>query len=141
MLELSTMRKGSIRVIYLALCFSWICLFSSCPGKPKVPHPKPETGKDKCTPEVSFQRDVLPFLLELAGDCHTLDNRAGNYALNSYEEIMAGGSDSTPNVFPGKPESSLLYIYLEKGHPFGVKPDSGKLKLVRDWILQGAKNN
>ncbi len=90
---------------------------------------------------VSFQRDVLPLLRELAGDCHTAEDKAGNYALDSYEAIMAGGTDSIPNVVPGKPDSSLLYLYLLRGHPFGKKPDSTQLATIRNWILQGAKNN
>lgn len=90
---------------------------------------------------VSFQRDVLPILKELAGDCHTKDDMAGNYAIDSYEAVMAGGTDSVPNVVPGKPEASLLFIYLQKGHPFGRKPPPEQLEVIRQWILQGAKNN
>ncbi|MEO0070330.1 MAG: c-type cytochrome domain-containing protein [candidate division WOR-3 bacterium] len=115
-------------------------LFLFCPGKTKTQPPK-EIKEAPAPPEVSFSRDVLPILLELGGECHNPENKAGNYALNSYEEIIAGGTDSIPNVIPGKPDSSLLYIYLVKGHPFGVKPDSAKLKMVYNWILQGAKNN
>lgn len=92
-------------------------------------------------PSVSFQRDVLPILRELAGDCHTKEDMAGNYALDSYEAVMAGGTDSVPNVVPGKPDSSLLFIYLQKGHPFGRKPAPEQLEVIRQWILQGAKNN
>ncbi len=142
-------------LFFLGLCF--------CPGKAKNPPPvsnSPEIAPDESPPpatpaestlpertgvmqakEVSFCRDVLPLLKRLAGDCHTADNMAGEYSLDSYEAVMAAGTDSIPNVVPGKPESSLLYIYLEKGHPFNKKPDSASLNIIRTWILQGAKNN
>ncbi len=106
-----------------------------------VPAPQAANELSPPTPAVSFQRDVLPILKELAGDCHTKDDMAGNYALDSYEAVMAGGTDSVPNVVPGRPDSSLLFIYLQKGHPFGRKPAPEKLEVIRQWILQGAKNN
>lgn len=115
--------------------------------KETVPAPTATPTAEKSTPpapttaEVSFARDVLPILQKLAPDCHTAEDMAGNYALNSYEAVMAPGTDSIPNVIPGNPEKSLLYIYLQKGHPFGKKPDSTQLRIIRDWILQGAKNN
>ncbi len=85
--------------------------------------PIPVAAEEKTTPanEVSFASDVLPILQKLAPDCHTPEDMAGNYALNSYEAVMAPGTDSVPNVIPGEPEKSLLYIYLQKGHPFGKK--------------------
>lgn len=100
-----------------------------------------QTGRPAVLNEVSFQRDVLPILRELAGDCHTAEDKAGNYVLASYEAVMAGGTDSVPNVIPGKPDSSLLLLYLMKGHPFGKRPSPEKLEIIRNWILQGAKNN
>ncbi|MGQ9679022.1 MAG: c-type cytochrome domain-containing protein [bacterium] len=143
---------------YLPLIFPLILGFCTCPGAQKTsPPPRTPTGEtttsatpppeEKATTkvepetELSFARDVLPLLKELAGDCHTQDDMAGNYALDSYEAVMAGGTDSTPNVIPGNPENSLLYIYLKKGHPFGKKPTPEQLRIIHDWILQGAKNN
>lgn len=141
------------RSIYLLLTVPVI--LGSCAPRPAPPaHPPaaetaprsrtPDTGRalaEETGREISFRRDVLPILEELAGDCHTADNMAGNYALDSYEAVMGTGTDSVPNVIPGAPEKSLLYLYLKKGHPFGKKPDSAKLALIHDWILQGAKNN
>ena len=130
--------------------------FLACPSRPKTAPPaslQPETSvvpmpSEPSKPqtqvvekEVSFHRDVLPVLRALAGDCHTAENMAGNYTLDSYEAVMGTGTDSTPNVIKGKPDSSLLYLYLLKGHPFGKKPDSTQLEIIRKWILQGAKNN
>ncbi len=113
----------------------------SVPAPAATPTTEKSTPPERTTAAVSFARDVLPILRKLAPDCHTAEDMAGNYALNSYEAVMAPGTDSIPNVIPGNPEKSLLYIYLQKGHPFGKKPDSTQLRIIRDWILQGAKNN
>uniref|UniRef100_A0A7V3PUL6 Cytochrome C Planctomycete-type domain-containing protein n=1 Tax=candidate division WOR-3 bacterium TaxID=2052148 RepID=A0A7V3PUL6_UNCW3 len=138
-----------------------VLIVFGCPGKTKVSPAKSEPGNElmstpttptvaagqdslKVAPasrEVSFRNDVLPIIRKLAADCHTAEDPAGNYVLDSYEDIMAGGSDSIPNVIPGKPDSSLLLIYLMKGHPFGKKPAPEQLEVIREWILQGAKNN
>ncbi|MGQ9707696.1 MAG: c-type cytochrome domain-containing protein [bacterium] len=119
---------------FVSILFSLLIgFFCACPFRPQQSQ---TVGK-----AVSFQQEVLPILIELAGNCHTPEDMAGNYALNSYEAVMAGGTDSIPNVIPGKPDSSLLYLYLLKGHPFGITPDSAKLRIIRDWILQGARNN
>lgn len=150
------------RVALFAVLMAVISVLVACPGKTKTAPTAPAPVSSPVTPTtessrvagevntrepaesvktVSFSRDVLPILKELAGDCHTADNMAGNYGIDSYEAVMAGGTDSTPNVIPGQPEKSLLYIYLTKGHPFGVKPDSAKLMVIYEWIRQGAKNN
>ncbi|MEO0079640.1 MAG: c-type cytochrome domain-containing protein [candidate division WOR-3 bacterium] len=112
----------------------------NCPARTTAPKPA-QAGAPVQPAEVSFRRDVLPVLQKLAGKCHTVENQAGNYLLDSYEAVMAGGTDSIPNVVPGKPDSSLLYIYLLRGHPYGERPDSAQLAIIRAWILQGAKNN
>ncbi len=145
---------------YRLLVWVVTMFFLFCPRKPQKPPapteaetaatgsityqeslPQPVVKPQAKAGEVSFQRDVLPILKELAGNCHTAEDMAGNYALDSYEAVMAAGTDSVPNVIPGNPEKSLLYQYLLKGHPFGKKPDSAKLIIIRNWILQGAKNN
>lgn len=145
--------KFLIRVLPLCIAFLLFCpaknktqireSASSESPEPVTAAPKVKTASESSSaaPTVSFQRDVLPILRELAGDCHTKEDMAGNYGLDSYEAVMAGGTDSVPNVVPGKPDSSLLFIYLQKGHPFGRKPAPEKLEVIRQWILQGAKNN
>jgi len=140
--------------LYLSLLLTFILALCASPNPKKTTQPLVSTGAKESTPppaaaeektapanEVSFARDVLPILQKLAPDCHTPEDMAGNYALNSYEAVMAPGTDSVPNVIPGEPEKSLLYIYLQKGHPFGKKPDTAQLRIIRDWIFQGAKNN
>ena len=85
--------------------------------------------------EVSFSSDIMPIFNQFAGDNHGPND---SYSLASYEGVMK-------NVVPGNPEGSVLYQRLiGQGGP--IMPPSGKLpddllKLVYDWIKQGAKNN
>lgn len=104
--------------------------------QPLVQSPPPAAGQ-----EVSFKRDILPLLSASCLSCHNPDNPLGNYVVNSYCDVVAGGSDSIPNVIAGKPESSLLYIYLQQGHPAGSPLDSSRLRLIHDWIKQEARND
>lgn len=77
----------------------------------------------------------MPIFKQFAGDNHGPND---SYSLASYEGVMK-------NVVPGNPEGSVLYQRLiGQGGP--IMPPSGKLpddllKLVYDWIKQGAKNN
>lgn len=85
--------------------------------------------------EVSFSRDIMPIFQKFADVNH--GSKSG-YSLDSYEGVMK-------NVVPGNPEGSVLYQrMIGQGGP--IMPPSGKLpddllKLVYDWIKQGAKNN
>lgn len=130
-----------------------ISLLLACGSKPKPTAfssaPQPETAVQPLTQSppppagqpVSFGRDILPLLSASCLNCHSPDNLGGNYAVNSYCDVIAPGSDSIPNVIPGKPESSLLYTYLQQGHPSCSPLDSSRLRLIYDWIRQGARND
>lgn len=85
--------------------------------------------------EVSFSRDIMPIFKQYAVGNHGPND---SYSLVSYEGVMK-------NVVPGNPDGSVLYQRMNgQGGP--VMPPSGKLpdellRLVYDWIKQGAKNN
>lgn len=142
----------TIAIILLAL------LLVGCGPKPKpaplVPETTSRTPADDTTLEplaaapppapgqpVSFGRDVLPLLASACASCHGPENPGGGYAVNSHCDVTGPGSDSAPNVVPGQPDRSLLYTWMAQGHPPCAPPDSNALRVVRDWILQGAKNN
>ncbi|MEO0073946.1 MAG: hypothetical protein ABIK43_04730 [candidate division WOR-3 bacterium] len=130
-----------------------ILLLLACGSKPEprafTPAPQPDTAIRPLTQSppppagqpVSFGRDILPLLSTSCLSCHSPENPGGNYLVNSYCDVVASGSDSTPNVIAGRPESSLLYTYLRQGHPACSPLDSGRLRLIHDWIKQGARND
>ncbi|MBI3579582.1 MAG: hypothetical protein HY276_02345 [Ignavibacteriales bacterium] len=106
-----------------------------------------EEGKKGKT--ISFSKDVKPLINKYCVGCHTaeIDHPSELFA-DSYEDLMKGGRHGAP-ILPGKAEESILYQKLKSPTPFGrVMPPSKKIKLTeeqikifRDWINQGAKNN
>ena len=112
-----------------------------------------------CERQISYSADVQPILTESCLSCH---NRAGEgsvtsgYSVATYEDVLEGTSLGTV-VIPGSSESSNLYrviamktakeirmpphhdVSLAEGR--GVPLSEEQIKIIKDWIDQGAKNN
>lgn len=107
--------------------------------------------------DIDFGRDILPIMVrEVAGcvPCHRgLQNgvsaaRTSGLDLSSYQTLRKGGLNSgTDVVVPGAPCSSIIYLKVSPGPPFGSRmPYDGppflselELRLIHDWIAEGAK--
>jgi hypothetical protein len=103
-----------------------------------------------CTREVSFKQDVFPILSDNCLACH----KAGGEGLaktglnmESYEGLMKG-TKFGPIVVAGSAVSSTLVLLVERqAHPSINMPKgqppiaTAKIKIIRQWIDQGAKNN
>ncbi len=85
--------------------------------------------------------------------CHSnnfTDRDASFYPLNTYQETLADGRDSSPNVIPNDPEESLFYQVVTVDAPRGIGrmpqgcTNSGsclkenEIKAIYCWIEQGA---
>ncbi len=130
----------------------------------------PDVGaplQERCTNEdtdpttsVSFERDLLQgiFLREAGGcvSCHSpsADNpiglQVGGLDLTSYLGLRKGGASSGAGVVvPGQPCGSVLVQKVGPGPPFGSRmPMNGppfltpdELRLIHDWIAEGALDN
>ena len=68
--------------------------------------------------------------------------------LDSYEGLMNGGKHGKP-IVAGKADSSLIIHKLSATPPFGdpmplkakILPTDSEIKLLKDWINQGGKQN
>ena len=128
----------------LALLFAAL-LIVGCGSQPAAPvATKIETP---ATTDASFAKDIQPMLTQTCMPCHAggKDAKAG-YDLTCYSGTMGNGSDSIPNVIPGKTDSSLFYLRLTGAvppqMPKGRPPlNADQLTAVRRWIDQGAKDN
>lgn len=99
-------------------------------------------SNNKETPPLSsfidFKSQILPILQENCFKCHGPDKQKGDLRLDTFEY--------TEVITPFSPDKSELYrlINLPEGHE-DVMPSKGDLlsaeaiKLIHDWILQGAK--
>ncbi len=96
---------------------------------------------------VSFAKDIQPIFTQTCMPCHAGGTTAkGNYDLTGYAGVMSNGSDSTPNVIPGNADSSTLYRRLIDAAPTQMpkgRPalSAAQLATIKNWIVQGAKNN
>lgn len=103
-----------------------------------------------CTREISYKQDVLPILTENCLSCH----KAGGVGLaksglnmESYEGLMKG-TKFGPIVIAGSSVSSTLVLLVERqAHQSINMPKdlpqlaADQIKIIRQWIDQGAKNN
>jgi hypothetical protein len=101
-----------------------------------------ETGSsDKKT--VDFAKDIQPIFKARCYECHSADKDLASLRLDSKEAAFKGG-DSGKVIVPGKSQDSLL-IQRISGSEGGLRMPPGKplgeseIKLIRDWIDQGAK--
>jgi hypothetical protein len=106
---------------------------------------------------VSFKRDIAPLIARQCLPCHAEEQfNPSELSLDTYDLLMTGGKHGTP-VTPGKAAESILVRKLLPRPPFGdrmpLDPKKKKgeestkrlseeeIRLISDWIDQGARNN
>jgi mono/diheme cytochrome c family protein len=98
--------------------------------------------------EVSLKNDITPIFKAKCGKCHYDGEAKGQYDMTTYESLIKGGKHGTV-INADKPLESTLYLKLTSDDPpFGRRmPTKGETltdeetEFVKNWILQGAKNN
>lgn len=93
---------------------------------------------------VDFVSEVKPLLESRCLECHHRRYVCAGLNLETKALAMKGGRSGRV-IIPGAPHQSLLYKVLKLGHesPVAMPPtpegvESEELKLLHDWILQGA---
>ena len=102
--------------------------------------------------DVSYEANIQEsiFTLSCLVGCHDSARLAG-LELTSWETLMEGG-DKGPVIVPGNAEVSPLVWSVEGQDdlaiPVSLMPPTGfpqlnrtEIRLIKDWIDQGAKNN
>jgi hypothetical protein len=114
-------------------------------------------AQEKSGGSISFTRDVFPVINTHCLPCHSEDNfNPSELSLDTYDLMMQGGKNGTL-VVAGKANESLLMKKLGEAPPFGERMPLNKkkvisegkakylseseLKMIAEWISQGAKNN
>ena len=102
-------------------------------------------------PAISFSQDVKPIIDQNCVSCHQLDGKgvlASGFDMTSYDGLIKGAQFG-PMIIAGDAEGSNMVVLMEGradpsiSMPHGQqKPISkAKIKTIRLWIDQGAKNN
>ncbi len=91
---------------------------------------------------VSFAKDILPILQSRCENCHGGTSTQKGLNLTSYSNLMAG-SENGPVVTAGNAaDSSLVEMIVSQKMPKrGPKLTPDQVKLITDWVNQGALNN
>lgn len=91
-----------------------------------------------------YTRDIEPILQQYCVACHAGAEAEGTLALESYEQLMAGGEHGAV-VSAGELKSSRLWLMvsgeLEPAMPPAnePQPSSAELEIFRGWIEDGAR--
>lgn len=111
----------------------------------------------KSGPPVSFSKQVMPILNKNCMPCHAEEQfNPSELSLDSYELLMKGGKNGD-SIKPGKASESVFVQKLLENPPFGdrmpfdprkkrkkepMKPlTDNEIRIITDWVNQGAKNN
>ena len=103
---------------------------------------------------VSFARDLQPIFDARCKFCHYPNGGAPiglqvtGLNLSTYETVISGAIMG-PVVIPDEPCSSILYLKITPGPPFGSRMPlngppflaDGEIQLIHDWIAEGALAN
>src|SRR3954453_5642379 len=92
--------------------------------------------------EVSFQHDVWPIFKRHCIGCHTAQKTKGRLRMDDVAALLRGGKTG-PLFVAGKPDDSFLIDQITGDAPEMPQNEAplsrAKVKLLRDWIAQGAK--
>lgn len=121
--------------------------------EPKKPDPKPTPKPEPKKPDppkkaeppkvemVSYEKQVFPIFKAKCLTCHGDPQKKADLDLKTLATAVMGGS-SGPGAVPGKPDDSSIWQSIADGSmppPNKEKLTEAEKKLVKDWILSGAK--
>ncbi len=91
-----------------------------------------------------FESKVRPLLVEHCYECHGPDQQEAELRVDSYAELLAGGT-SGASVVPGNVEESLLLAAVSYRDEALQMPPDGKLSdeqiaVLTQWIADGARH-
>lgn len=110
--------------------------------QPTIPPTTEPTIPPVVDGQISFAADVQPLFDRLCVKCHGGEKTEEGLVLKSYAEVMAG-SNNGPVVVPGDTVNSLLVDLVTQGKmpKRGPRLLPGELRIITDWVAQGARDN
>jgi mono/diheme cytochrome c family protein len=112
------------------------------------PESKPAESRPEMTPTppepsensgISFTGQVAPVLVQRCGKCHIAEKRGG-FTMETFAALRQGPPEGTV-LFPGDPLGSRLIETIETGDMprGGGKVPPAELRMLKEWVTQGAK--
>ena len=126
-------KTGNALLISISILFT--ILAAACSGEPAV----------------SYSQDVRPILEQNCLSCHQAGgagHAASGFSMASYDDLMKG-TEGGPMIIPGDVEGSNFVVLMEGRADPSISMPHGRMdpvpgaeiKLIKQWIAQGAKNN
>jgi mono/diheme cytochrome c family protein len=99
-------------------------------------------SEEAAAPAVNYQDHILPIFKERCAKCHNLDTRRSGLAVDTYANLMEGGSSGAV-IAAGQPGDSRLFRLISgqeepKMPPSGDALTAEQLALIEQWIQIGA---
>ena|SRR5579884_1519973 len=95
--------------------------------------------------EVSYSKDVRPFLAKYCVECHNREKAHGGIALDRYADLRKGND---PVVIPGQPDRSDLVRVLSTSsrklmppRMAARRPTAAEIAMIRAWVVAGARDD
>lgn len=100
-------------------------------------------------PDTVMGASIRPMLDRFCISCHGPAKQKGNYRMDTFALLVAGGATGKPVIMPGDPVHSemLRRLRLPRGDkkampPEGqLRPSEAEMKLLEWWIAQGASRD
>ena len=99
--------------------------------------------------DILFTNDVQPIFTQNCIQCHTSYDSLNLTEGNSYNEIVNMNSYSYDGllVTPNEPDNSVLFNKINNSNNYGANMPLGdflsanEIAIIKQWIIEGAKNN
>ncbi|HSD88478.1 MAG TPA: hypothetical protein VLB44_13215 [Kofleriaceae bacterium] len=89
----------------------------------------------KSAPAYTYTTDIAPKMTGYCNGCHSGGAPyPGNYATDSYTNLLGNGSDNTPNIIPGDVNSKFVQ-YMLSNHKNVLTVYPGFDKIASDWVV------
>ena len=132
------------RSIAITCCF----LIASSRLDADEPAAENPTGEQKQPAELSFVKNVQPIFSQHCYGCHQGAKQLGSFLMTDFKALLKGGESEQAAIVPGQPDQSYLVQQITPIDGHAEMPDAPfkplneiELETIRNWILQGAKND
>ena len=104
---------------------------------------------NQTTENISFANDVQPIFDQSCTSCHPGSGNLDLTAANSYNQLVNVNASgySAKRVVPGDAANSVLYKKIDgsgaygSNMPLGGNLSTAQINIIKQWIVEGAKNN
>ncbi len=97
-------------------------------------------------PVPTYTKDIAPFFKKYCSNCHNSKMAKSGFNFDTYESLTRASKKGKKGIVPGDPDGSRIVQTLEgKGRKMppikNAQPEKAEVKLLRDWITAGAKDD